>query len=79
LLLFAVWILPLVFTIFNASPPQLLFPAFPDAMGSILKRMDDFRTARLLIRTALVIPWQIAGWWMVISLFKEQSAPSNMG
>jgi hypothetical protein len=79
LFLFAVWIFPLVFTIFNASPPQLLFPGFPGAMGSILKGADDFRTARLLIRTALVVPWQIAGWWMVITLFRKSSVPANTG
>ena len=79
LFLVAVWIFPLVFTIFNASPPQLLFPGFPEAMGRMLKGADGFRTARLLIRTALVVPWQIAGWWMVITLFRKSSAPANTG
>jgi hypothetical protein len=79
LFLFAVWTFPLAFTIFNASPPQLLFPVFPGAMGRMLQGVDNFRTARLLIRTALVIPWQIAGWWMVIILFRKSPAPVNTG
>jgi len=79
LFLVAVWIFPLVFTIFNASPPQLLFPGFPEAMGRMLKGADDFRTVRLFTRTALVVPWQIAGWWMVITLFRKSSAPANTG
>ena len=79
LFLVAVCILPLVFTIFNASPPQLLFPAFPEAMVKMLADIDGFRSARLLIRTALVIPWQIAGWWMVFTLFKKSSPPPDSG
>jgi len=73
----AVWILPLVFSIFNTSPQQLLFPSFPEAMGRMLKLDDDFRTARLVARTALVIPWQIAGWWIVITCFRRGSAPAG--
>jgi hypothetical protein len=75
--LVALWVLPLIFTIFNTSPPQLLFLNFPEAMESMLKGADDFRTARLLIRTALVLPWQILGWWIVITLFRRGSAPGN--
>jgi hypothetical protein len=75
LFLAVIWVVPLVFTIFNASPPQLLFPAFPEAMLRMLKGADDLRAARLLIRTVWVIPWQIAGWWMVIILFRKNPAP----
>ena len=32
----AVWVIPLLFTVFNASPLQLLFVAFPDAMETSL-------------------------------------------
>jgi hypothetical protein len=72
-----VWILPLIFTIFNASPPQLLFPGFPEAMASLLKFAEDFRFARLAARIAVVIPWQVAGWWIVIALFRRSSDPAN--
>ncbi len=71
LALAAVWILPLVFTIFNASPPQLLFPSFPAAMVRILDLAENFRTARLIARIIVVIPWQIAGWWIAINCFKR--------
>lgn len=78
LFLAAVMIFPLAFTIFNTSPPQLLFPGFPVAMGKMLESVDAFRKARLLIRTAWVVPWQIAGWWMVIALFKNRPASQKM-
>ena len=73
----AIWILPLVFTIFNTSPPQLLFPSLPEAMASLLKLSDNFRVFRLVVRTVLVIPWQIAGWWIVITCFKRSPSPSE--
>jgi len=71
LALAALWILPLIFTILNASPPQLLFPSFPEAMLRILAQLEHFRTARLISRVLAVIPWQVAGWWMVIACFKH--------
>jgi len=74
LALAAVWVLPLVFTIFNTSPPQLLFPSFPEAMGRILNLAENFRTARLITRTILEIPWQVAGWWIVITCFRTSPA-----
>ena len=73
----AVWILPLVFGIFNTSPQQLLFPSFPEVMASMLKLAEDFRTARLVARIALVIPWQIVGWWIVIACFRRGSTPAG--
>jgi hypothetical protein len=73
----AVWILPLVFGIFNTSPQQLLFPSFPEAMVRMLKLAEDFRTARLVAKIALVIPWQILGWWIVITCFRRGSTPAG--
>lgn len=77
LALAAVWILPLVFTIFNTSPPQLLFPSFPEMMTGLLKLADNFRVLRLVIRTLVILPWQIMGWWIVITCFKRSPSPSE--
>jgi hypothetical protein len=60
-----VWVLPLLFTIFNTSPAQLLFPIQPSLMTRLLQWSDTYRVARLIVRMLLVIPWQIIGWWMV--------------
>jgi hypothetical protein len=73
----AVWILPLMFTVFNTSPPQLLFPIAPDVMAGLLKLDDNFRIARLVIRTASVLPWEIAGWWIVFACLRK--VPSHSG
>ena len=72
-----VWVLPLVFTIFNTSPAQLLFPILPDVLTRLLQWSDTFRTARLVARTLLVIPWQAAGWWIIVHKpRKEVIAPA---
>jgi Gpi18-like mannosyltransferase len=74
LTLSAVWILPLIFTIFNTSPPQLLFPILPELTAKLLQWMDTFRSARLVARLLMVIPWQVAGWWMVVRNLRKGSA-----
>ena len=72
---YALWIMPLIFTIFNASPPQLLAINFPQTMERLINLQEEFRSFRLLVRTALIIPWQVVGWWIVITCFKR--APSK--
>jgi Gpi18-like mannosyltransferase len=72
----AVWVLPLIFTIFNTSPPQLLFPVLPELMNKLLQWMDIYRSTRLVARMVVVIPWQVVGWWMVVrSLIKGSASP----
>lgn len=74
---YAVWILPLIFTVFNTSPAQLLFPILPDLMNKLLQWAEIYRWERLWARMLVVIPWQVAGWWMVVHcLRKERSAPT---
>jgi hypothetical protein len=73
---YAVWIIPLIFTIFNASPPQLLAINFPLAMERFISLQEEYRSFRLVARTALIIPWQIVGWWIVITCLKD--SPSNV-
>lgn len=72
LALTALWTLPLFFTIFNTSPPQLLFPTWPEQMARLLQWMDSFRSFRLVARMLLVIPWQVDGWWMVAGGFRRR-------
>jgi hypothetical protein len=68
----AIWVLPLVFTFLNTSPPQLLFPSFPGAMHKLLKWMDVYRSARILARSIVVLFWEIAGWWIVFSCLRKE-------
>jgi len=70
----AVWVIPLLFTVFNASPLQLLFVAFPHAMEASLSVFGRYESTTLLFRAALVIAWQIAGWWIVVSCLRRVPA-----
>ena len=59
----ALWLIPLAFAIANASPLQLLWLAFPDAWRASLAALADYHAPLLVLRTALVVAWQIA--WLV--------------
>ena len=62
----ALWSLPLIFTIFNNSLPQLLFPAFPRTMEAWLGLDEIFRSIRLIARIGVVFLWQAVGWYLVV-------------
>jgi hypothetical protein len=68
----ALWVLPLIFSFFNTSTVQLLFPSMPALMDRLLQLSDVFRTARLVIRTIVVIPWLLTGGWIIIGCFKNK-------
>ena len=68
-----VWVLALIFSFFNTSTIQLLFPSLPALMDRLLQNFEVFRTARLVIRTVVVIPWLITGRWIVLNCFKSDN------
>jgi hypothetical protein len=70
----AIWVLPLVFGVFNLSLVQLLFPSMPDAMGRLLDLAEPFRTARLMARIVVVLLWQVVGWWIVARCLRKPAA-----
>jgi len=73
-ILIALWVIPLVFTVFNASPLQLLWVAFPGAMQASLTAVADYHGLLLATKAALVVAWQVTGWWTVVSCLKGGSA-----
>jgi hypothetical protein len=66
----AIWILPLIFAVFNTALAQLFFPSMPAVMEKLLAVGEEFRTFRLMAKIIVVIPWQFAGWWVVIRCFR---------
>jgi Gpi18-like mannosyltransferase len=74
ILFHAIWLLPLVFTLFNGSLPQLFFPSSPVIMGKLMAFEENYRTFRLIARIIVVIPWQIAGWWIVAACFRKDKS-----
>jgi len=70
----AIWVIALVFTVFNASPLQLLFVEFPRTMVTALDFVGRYSGATLPARAALVVAWQIVGWWAVVLCLRRRPA-----
>lgn len=67
----ALWLLPLLFTLFNTSPLHLLWLAFPDAMEQTLPFAVRNSHGLLLAKAAVVVAWQIVGWWIVVACLRR--------
>ena len=74
----ALWAIPLAFTVFNLTPLQLLWAAFPAAMVDSQAALVHYRDVMLFAKAALVVAWQITGWWVVVSCLRQgrASAPA---
>jgi hypothetical protein len=70
----ALWVLPLVFTLFNTSPLHLLWVAFPDLMQRTLPFAVLHSHGLLLAKAAAVVAWQIVGWWIVVTCLRRLPA-----
>jgi hypothetical protein len=73
LALTAVWVVPLIFTVLNDSLPQLLAFSFPGLARGMFKLSGQARALRILARSAVVVPWQVAGWWIVRRCYRNGS------
>ncbi|MBI2908526.1 MAG: hypothetical protein HYX92_12850 [Chloroflexi bacterium] len=72
-----IWVLPLVFSVFNTSLAQAFFPSMPDVMNRLLQLSDAFRTPGLVLRIVVVIPWLITGWWIVMRCLRQRRVPEE--
>jgi hypothetical protein len=68
-----------VFTLFNASPLQLLWVAFPETMARALSSVARYGDATLIARAAVVVAWQVAGWWIVVACLRGSPARRRRG
>lgn len=73
----AIWILPLIFSIFNTAAAQLFFPSMPALMEKLVTLAEEFRNFRLVMKIIIVIPWQIVGWWVVFRCLHRTPAPQS--
>jgi hypothetical protein len=42
-----------------------LWAAFPGTMARALRAAGRYRDVTLAVRAALVVAWQVLGWWLV--------------
>ena len=75
----AVWVIPLLFTVFNESPLQLLWVTFPGDWHQWLAFVGRHGPATVIGRGVLAIAWQIAGWWIVVSCLRKRPAAATGG
>jgi hypothetical protein len=74
-LLTALWLIPLLFAVANAAPLQLLWLTFPDAWRTATAAAGAHNDVLLPVRAALVVAWQIAGWWTVVLCLRRSPSP----
>jgi len=70
----ALWVVPLLFTVFNASPLQLLWVAWPSASARLLDDAGRYASLTLDARALLVVLWQVTGWWIVVVCLRRRPA-----
>jgi hypothetical protein len=73
----AIWVIPLVFTMFNCSPLQLLFVSFPGAIQRSLAFAAHYHVVTLTARAAAVVAWQVTGWSIVVTCLRR--GPAHQG
>lgn len=77
LALTALWVVPLAFTVLNDSLPQLLALSYPGLAQAMSRISREEYAARILLRSAVVIPWQAAGWWVVRRCYRQPPLPEQ--
>jgi hypothetical protein len=65
------WVIPLLFAVFNAAPLEVLWVGFPGAMQRSLDAVASYHPLTLGARAALVVAWQVAGWWVVATCLRR--------
>jgi hypothetical protein len=76
--LHAVWIVALLFSVFNASFALLFFPSMPHVMDRLLVVAADYRLERLIARSAMVAIWFVIGWRLVAVFLKKTSVSAEL-
>lgn len=74
-LLTALWLIPLAFAVANAAPLQLLWLTFPGAWRASLLALGAVGETLPPLRAALVVAWQVAGWWTVVVCLRRTPEP----
>ncbi len=70
----ALWIVPLAFIAADASPLRLLWRLSPGAVDEALAFAAAHGDVTTAVRAALVIAWQVVGWWIVVACLRKPEA-----
>jgi hypothetical protein len=70
------WAIPLAFTVVNLSPLHLLWVAAPGLMQEALQAVTRRGDLLPALRAALVVAWQVTGWWVVVVCLRGRPQPA---
>ena len=70
-LFMVLWIVPLAFIVANGSLVQLLWQFAPGVAGEVSAFAARHAEVTIAVRAALVIAWQVAGWWIVAVCLRD--------
>jgi len=71
----ALWILPLVMTLLYLWPVKLLWAVAPGVVAQAALWAERSGTLLLAVRIALIVAWQVAGWWTVVACVRARRSP----
>lgn len=78
-LLHLIWIIPLIFMIFNTSFHQLFYPINVDILSVIATFDQKYRIIRLSARFLVAVVWQLLGWKIVLKTIKLKTEKRQTG
>jgi len=64
------WIIALVFMVFNLALPQLFFLVYPSVLDSLAQFDLQFGTARLVARFAVAVLWTVVAWMVAVKMLR---------
>ncbi len=75
----ALWALPLALTLLYLWPVKLLWAVAPDAVARAAYWAETSRPLLLAAQLALILCWQVAGWWTVVACLRgrRRSVPNG--
>ncbi len=76
-ILHAVWAIPLAFSVAAWTPLRLLWVTFPETMLRALDAVEPLLPAVLAVLAALVVTWQVTGWWTVVTCLRRARGPAR--
>lgn len=68
----ALWVVALLFTVVNLSPLHTLWLTWPGAMARALSALAPHARLMLVAQAALVVAWQVTGWWLVVAALRRR-------
>jgi hypothetical protein len=58
----ALWIVPFIFTLWNNSAPQMLFPILRDSLPALMQPIPSLQILQTVVQLVVIAAWQITGW-----------------